>query len=79
MEHFVIIGAGQAGNSLAGALRTLGFDGQITLIGSEPHLPYQRPPLSKAYLLGEMDRDRLLLRNQAYYGDMRISCAWGAR
>ena len=77
MEHFVITGAGQAGSSLAGALRTLGFDGQITLIGSEPHLPYQRPPLSKAYLLGEMGRDRLLLRNQAYYGDMSISLRLG--
>ena len=79
MEHFVVIGAGQAGSSLVGTLRSEGFDGNITLIGAEPHLPYQRPPLSKAYLLGEMERDRLLLRNQAYYDDAKIDLRLGSR
>ena len=61
MDKIAIIGAGQAGSTLAGTLRSEGFDGQITLIGSENHLPYQRPPRAKAYLRGEMDRDRLLV------------------
>jgi 3-phenylpropionate/trans-cinnamate dioxygenase ferredoxin reductase subunit len=77
MEHFVVVGAGQAASSLVGTLRTRGFDGQITLIGAEPHMPYQRPPLSKAYLLGEMDRDRLFLRNQSYYADNDITLRMG--
>ena len=60
--RIVIIGAGQAGAALAAKLRALGHDGEITLIGDEPAPPYQRPPLSKAYLLGEMEEDRLWLR-----------------
>ncbi len=62
MPHFVVIGAGQAGSSLVARLRRDGFDGEITLIGSEPYLPYQRPPLSKAYLLGDMELERMFLR-----------------
>jgi len=67
MAHFVVIGAGQAGASLVAKLRSEGFDGQITLIGAEPLLPYQRPPLSKAYLLGEMALERLFLRPADWY------------
>ena len=52
MAHFVVIGAGQAGLALVAKLRSAGFEGQITLIGEESVPPYQRPPLSKAYLLG---------------------------
>jgi len=77
MEHFVVIGAGQAGSSLVTTLRNRGFAGKVTLIGAEPHLPYQRPPLSKAYLLGEMERDRLLLRNQAFYDEKDITLRLG--
>ena len=77
MEHFVVVGAGQAASSLVGTLRTRGFEGRITLIGAEPHMPYQRPPLSKAYLLGDMDRDRLFLRNQSYYTDNDITLRMG--
>ena len=55
MSHVVVVGAGQAGASCVAKLRAEGFDGQITLIGTEPVLPYQRPPLSKKYLLGEME------------------------
>lgn len=67
MTHFVIIGAGQAGASLVATLRNEGFDGKITLIGAEPSPPYQRPPLSKSYLLGEMARERLFIRPLSWY------------
>ena len=73
MSHFVIIGAGQAGCSLVAKLRAEGFAGQITLVGSEPVPPYQRPPLSKAYLLGEMTQDRLYLRPVEFYADHDIT------
>lgn len=73
MTHIVVIGAGQAGSSLVAKLRTEGFDGQITLVGAEPVPPYQRPPLSKAYLLGEMAEERLYLRPAAYYAEHEIT------
>ena len=73
MSHVVVIGAGQAGASCVAKLRTEGFDGQITLIGAEPVPPYQRPPLSKAYLLGEMAEERLYLRPEAFYADNDIT------
>ena len=72
MTHIAIIGAGQAGAALAARLRTLGFDGRITLIGDEPVPPYQRPPLSKKYMLGDMALDRLFLRPRAFYDEQRI-------
>lgn len=77
MDHFVIIGAGQAGAALAAKLRDLGFAGRLTMIGAEPHPPYQRPPLSKAYLLGEMDQERLWLRNAAFYSENQIDLRLG--
>ena len=73
MTHIVVIGAGQAGSSLVAKLRTEGFDGEITLIGAEPVPPYQRPPLSKAYLLGDMAEERLYLRPMAYYAEHNIT------
>ncbi len=79
MSHFVIIGAGQAGSSLVCKLRALGFDGEITLIGEEPVVPYQRPPLSKKYLLGEMDLERLFLRPEAFYADQNITLRLGTK
>ncbi|MGR3465909.1 NAD(P)/FAD-dependent oxidoreductase [Limimaricola sp.] len=69
MSHFIVIGAGQAGAALVAKLRSEGFDGQITLVGAENAPPYQRPPLSKAYLLGEMARERLFLRPEAWYAE----------
>lgn len=72
-QHFVVIGAGQAGASLVAKLRAEGFAGQITLVGGEPVPPYQRPPLSKAYLLGEMEEERLYLRPQQFYVDQGIA------
>ena len=75
----VVIGAGQAGATLVEKLREGGHDGPLTLVGSEPHLPYQRPPLSKKYLLGEMTLDRLLLRPASFYEDNRIDLRLGQR
>ena len=78
MSHIVVIGAGQAGSSLVAKLRKDGFDGDITLIGGETALPYQRPPLSKAYLLGEMEKERLFLRPESFYADNDITLKLGA-
>lgn len=73
INRVIIIGAGQAGGETAQRLRQAGFDGDITLIGEEPVAPYQRPPLSKAYLKGEMDMDRLLLRPASVYAEENIT------
>ena len=78
MTDIVVIGAGQAGAALVAKLRLLGHGGAITLIGAEPAAPYQRPPLSKAYLLGAMTADRLLLRNEGFYAENRITLRLGA-
>lgn len=72
MGDIVVIGAGQAGASLVAKLRSLGHDGGITLIGEEGVPPYQRPPLSKAYLLGEMEVERLYLRPESFYAENDI-------
>jgi len=77
MKTIIIIGAGQAAASLAIKLRALGHQGPITLIGDEPALPYERPPLSKAYLLGKLERERLYLRPQAFYDEHRITVITG--
>lgn len=77
MSQIVVIGAGQAGSSLVAKLRKDGFDGDITLIGAEPVLPYQRPPLSKAYLLGDMALERLFLRPESFYIDQNIGVKLG--
>ncbi len=72
MPHIVVIGAGQAGSSLVAKLRAEEFHGQITLIGAEDVPPYQRPPLSKSYLLGDMTKERLYLRPAAFYADNNV-------
>ncbi len=77
MSHTVVIGAGQAGFSLVAKLRALGHEGKITLIGEETAPPYQRPPLSKAYLLGDMARDRLFFRPESFYADNAIDLRLG--
>jgi 3-phenylpropionate/trans-cinnamate dioxygenase ferredoxin reductase component len=79
MSHIVVIGAGQAGSSLVAKLRKDGFEGEITLIGAEPVLPYQRPPLSKAYLLGDMELERLFLRPASFYEEQNITVKLGCR
>ncbi|MDF1715304.1 MAG: FAD-dependent oxidoreductase [Antarcticimicrobium sp.] len=73
MGDIVVIGAGQAGASLVARLRKDGFAGKITLIGEEPVVPYQRPPLSKAYLLGDMTLERLYLRPESFYAENNIT------
>lgn len=79
VTHVVVIGAGQAGAACVAKLRALGFDGQITLIGAENVLPYQRPPLSKKYLLGEMTLERLFLRPESFYEEQNINLRLGTR
>jgi len=68
-ETIVIIGAGQAGAQAVQSLRAEGFDGPITMVGDEAYPPYQRPPLSKAYLLGTFERPRLFLKADNYYAE----------
>ena len=79
MDHIAVVAAGQAGASAVETLRKEGFTGRLTLWGDEPHLPYQRPPLSKAYLLGEMERARLHLRPRAFYDDTDVELRLGER
>ncbi len=77
MTRHVIIGAGQAGLQVAESLRKEGFTGEIVLFGDEASAPYQRPPLSKKYLLGEVTAERLLFRAPDHYArlsvDLRLS------
>ncbi|MFE9327595.1 NAD(P)/FAD-dependent oxidoreductase [Nocardia sp. NPDC052278] len=68
----VIVGTGQAGSDTAAALRMAGYPGEISMIGEERSLPYSRPPLSKAYLLGEIGSEDLLIRRAASYEQQRI-------
>ena len=75
----VIVGAGQAGGDAATALRQLGYEGAITLIGEEPLLPYRRPPLSKAFLLGEMSEEELQLKPVQTYQQFNIGYHLGTR
>jgi 3-phenylpropionate/trans-cinnamate dioxygenase ferredoxin reductase subunit len=70
--HVVILGAGHAGGTAAALLRQYGFEGPITLVGEEPIPPYQRPPLSKAWLKGEADADSLALKPLEFYGEHDI-------
>ncbi|MTH34510.1 NAD(P)-binding protein [Paracoccus limosus] len=70
--NIVILGAGQAAASLAAKLRALGHQGPVTVIGDEPAPPYQRPPLSKAYLLGQMGLERLTLRAPEWWDEQGI-------
>ena len=66
-EEIVIVGAGQAGAQVAQSLRQGGFEGALRLIGDEAHPPYQRPPLSKKFLAGEIGAEGLWLRPPAFY------------
>ncbi|QMU59837.1 MAG: pyridine nucleotide-disulfide oxidoreductase [Boseongicola sp.] len=76
-QNVIVIGAGQAGLAAAAKLRVLGHRGKLTMIGAEPYHPYQRPPLSKAYLLGDMTRERLFLRPPAFYDENHIDMRLG--
>lgn len=76
-DRIVVVGAGQAGAALVAKLRALGHSGAITLIGDEPAPPYQRPPLSKKYLLGEMAVERLYLRPESFYAEHDVALRTG--
>src|SRR3981081_4930756 len=78
-ERVVIVGAGHGGVQLAASLCPGGFGGAIVLLGDEPMLPYQRPPLSKDYLDGKIGVDLLLMRPEAFYRDHRIDYLPGTR
>ena len=73
----VIVGAGHAGGTAAALLRQYGFGGPITLLGEEPIPPYQRPPLSKAWLKGEADEDSLALKPLEFYAEQSIDLRLG--
>ena len=75
----LIAGAGQAGFQTAASLRSEGYSGPITLIGDEPHIPYQRPPLSKDFMAGKMDPESLPLRPESFYAAHRIDLRMGER
>jgi 3-phenylpropionate/trans-cinnamate dioxygenase ferredoxin reductase subunit len=75
----VVVGAGQAGGQVAGALRENGHTGPVTLIGAEDAPPYQRPPLTKAFLAGTADESDLALRTGSYYEDRGIELLRGSR
>lgn len=77
MRDVVIVGASLAGLRAAEALRTGGFEGTVTVIGAEPHLPYDRPPLSKRLLSGEWEPDRAILRKQDDMGSLDVQWRLG--
>jgi NADPH-dependent 2,4-dienoyl-CoA reductase/sulfur reductase-like enzyme len=72
VQSVVIVGAGQGGYQVAASLRQSGFKGRVMLIGNEPGLPYQRPPLSKGYLLGKVAVNGLRFRSEKYFADNAI-------
>src|SRR6202050_2171692 len=73
----LIVGAGHAGFQVAASLRQHGYGGRVCLINDEAHLPYQRPPLSKAYLKGEGRPDSLMFRPDKFYRDQNIELIAG--
>ncbi|MFC9355097.1 NAD(P)/FAD-dependent oxidoreductase [Rhodococcus sp. NPDC057014] len=75
----LVVGASHAGVQLASTLRENGYSGPVTVVGAEPHAPYQRPPLSKAFLKGRISADALVLRTPDYYRDKDITVATGTR
>ncbi|MER9643178.1 FAD-dependent oxidoreductase [Mesorhizobium sp. M0239] len=77
-DNVVIVGTGQAALSCAVKLRDSGYDGAVTMLGDEPWLPYQRPPLSKAYLKGETTAERLEFRPQEFYAKAGIMVERGS-
>jgi 3-phenylpropionate/trans-cinnamate dioxygenase ferredoxin reductase subunit len=74
---FIIVGGGLAGAITAQTLREEGFDGRITLLGEEPHRPYERPPLSKDYLQGNADRDSIFAHPEPWYADHAVELHLG--
>lgn len=79
MSGIVVIGAGQAAGQAAASLRQEGYEGKVTILGDEAQAPYQRPPLSKAYLSGEIGMDRVLVRPEKFYPDKDIDLKTNTR
>jgi 3-phenylpropionate/trans-cinnamate dioxygenase ferredoxin reductase subunit len=79
ISTILIIGGGQAGAQAVDTLRREGFSGRLVLVSDEPHLPYQRPPLSKKFLSGELAADRLPFRHQSFYDEHRVELKLGIR
>jgi 3-phenylpropionate/trans-cinnamate dioxygenase ferredoxin reductase subunit len=75
----LVLGTGQAGFQVAASLREEGFDGRVVLVGDEPGLPYQRPPLSKAYLTGKADANAVRLRPDRFFAEHRLELRAGER
>ncbi|MEL6955734.1 MAG: FAD-dependent oxidoreductase, partial [Pseudomonadota bacterium] len=78
-DKVVIVGGGQAGAQAAFSLRQWGFEGPIAMVCDEPSPPYQRPPLSKAYLKGEMPEERLYFKPSAWYEDNGVDLILSTR
>ncbi|HEY0341448.1 MAG TPA: FAD-dependent oxidoreductase [Steroidobacteraceae bacterium] len=78
-DQIVIIGAGQAAVQTIDTLRRKGFTGKVAVVGDEPWLPYQRPPLSKKYLAGTLERERLMIRPAQFYADHSVQTYLGRR
>ena len=78
-KKIVIVGGGQAGAQVCASLRQWGFDGEVTLVGEETALPYQRPPLSKAYMKGEFEKERLFFKPQDWYAENGVALKLGER
>jgi 3-phenylpropionate/trans-cinnamate dioxygenase ferredoxin reductase component len=78
-EQIVIVGAGQAAVQAVDTLRRKGFTGKVVVIGEEPWVAYQRPPLSKKYLAGALERERLAIRPAQFYSDHKIELRTGRR
>jgi len=75
----LIVGGGHGGAQAAVALRQNGFPGTIAIVGDEPELPYERPPLSKEYLSGDRPFERILLRPAVFWRDRQVEMILGAR
>jgi 3-phenylpropionate/trans-cinnamate dioxygenase ferredoxin reductase subunit len=78
-EHIVIAGGGQAAVQAVDTLRRKGFTGKLSMVGDEPWLPYQRPPLSKKYLAGALERERLMIRPAKFFAEHRVDAHTGRR
>jgi 3-phenylpropionate/trans-cinnamate dioxygenase ferredoxin reductase subunit len=79
MSGVIIIGAGHAAGQAAASLRQAKYTGDITIVGDEAHIPYQRPPLSKAYLKGDQNADKVYLRAESFYADRNIDMKLSVR
>jgi 3-phenylpropionate/trans-cinnamate dioxygenase ferredoxin reductase component len=79
LQQIVIAGGGQAAVQAVDTLRRKGFAGKLTVVGDEPWLPYQRPPLSKKYLAGALERERLLIRPAPFFAEHQVQTRLGRR